>query len=217
MIFSDNIKLERKGLKLRLRFTDKHGNFLTTKEAFSKIISRIFNWWLDLKLFLIHLVSLHIPLTTIRHFVFKLAGVKMEKGVTVHMGCKFFEPRNVFIGEDTKIGDNAFLDGRAPLRIGKHVDIASQVLIYNSEHDINEEGFKAIEEEVEIGDYVFIGPRAIILPGVKIGRGAVVAAGAVVTKDVPEFAIVAGVPAKVIGERKLKNLKYKLGRSRLFQ
>ncbi|KKQ96441.1 MAG: Acetyltransferase, partial [Candidatus Woesebacteria bacterium GW2011_GWA1_39_12] len=70
---------------------------------------------------------------------------------------------------------------------------------------------------VEIKDYVFIGPRAIILPGVSIGRGAVVAAGAVVTKNVPDFAIVGGVPAKVIGERKNKNLNYRLGRARLFQ
>jgi len=64
---------------------------------------------------------------------------------------------------------------------------------------------------------VFIGPRAIIMPGVKIGRGAVVAGGAVVTKDVPDFAIVGGVPAKVIGERKNKDPHYNLGRARLFQ
>ena len=109
------------------------------------------------------------------------------------------------------------MDGRAPLRIGNHVDIASQVLIYNSEHDINSEDFHAIELPVEIGDYVFIGPRVIILPGVIIGKGAVIAAGAIVTKDVPEFAVVAGVPAKVIGDRKLKDPHYKLGRARMFQ
>ena len=70
---------------------------------------------------------------------------------------------------------------------------------------------------MEIGDYVFIGPRAIILPGVKIGRGAVVAAGAVVTKDVPEKTIVAGVPAETIGERRVKEFNYRLGRARLWQ
>ncbi|MCR4305614.1 MAG: acyltransferase, partial [Candidatus Daviesbacteria bacterium] len=75
----------------------------------------------------------------------------------------------------------------------------------------------AISAPVEIGDYVFIGPRAIILPGVKIGKGAVVAAGAVVTKNVQENMIVGGVPAEVIGERKVKDLHYKLGRARLFQ
>ncbi|MGB6882191.1 MAG: acyltransferase, partial [Microgenomates group bacterium] len=106
---------------------------------------------------------------------------------------------------------------RAHLKIGSHVDIASSVMIYNSEHDIESHDFSAREEPVEIGDYCFIGPRVIILPGVKIGKGAVVAAGAVVTKDVPKFAIVGGVPAKVIGERKNKNLKYRLGRARLFQ
>ena len=90
-------------------------------------------------------------------------------------------------------------------------------MIYNSEHDLEKEDFSARLEPVEIGDYVFIGPRAIILPGVKIGKGAVIGAGAVVTKDVPDFAIVGGVPAKVIGERKNKSLHYRLGRARLFQ
>jgi maltose O-acetyltransferase len=133
------------------------------------------------------------------------------------MWANFFEPGNIQIGNDTIIGDHAFLDGRSTLTIGNHVDIASSVMIYNSEHDLEKEDFSARVEPVEIGDYVFIGPRVIILPGVKVGLGAIVAAGAVVTKDVPDFAIVGGVPAKVIGERKNKNPNYKLGRARLFQ
>ena len=64
---------------------------------------------------------------------------------------------------------------------------------------------------------MFIGPRAIILPGVTIKRGAVVGAGAVVTKDVEEFKIVGGVPAKEIGERQNKNPNYKLGRAAWFR
>ena len=141
----------------------------------------------------------------------------MGKDSTIHMFANFFQPKNIEIGTDTIIGNNAFLDGRAPLIIGNHTDIAAEVLIYNSEHDINDENFQARENAVEIGDYVFIGPRAIILPGVKVGRGTIVAAGAVVTKDVQDFAIVGGVPAKVIGERKLKDPRYILGRARLFQ
>jgi len=146
-----------------------------------------------------------------------LAGMKIGKGSTIHMWANFFQPKNIKIGEGTIIGNHVFLDGRAPLMIGDHVDIASEVMIYNSEHDLEKEDFSSIEEPVEIGDYVFVGPRVIILPGVKIGKGAVIAAGAVVSKDVPNLAIVGGVPAKVIGERKDKNPKYRLGRARLFQ
>lgn len=158
-----------------------------------------------------------IPSHFFRMFVYRLAGIKIGRGSTIHMWANFFNPRKIVIGEDSIIGDHCFLDGRAQLMIGNHVDIASQVLIYNSEHDINDENFKAVTAPVEIGDFVFIGPRAIILPGVKIGKGAVVAAGAVVTKNVEEFKIVGGVPAGEIGERKLKNPQYKLGRAALFQ
>jgi maltose O-acetyltransferase len=90
-------------------------------------------------------------------------------------------------------------------------------MIYNSEHDLEKQDFSARTEPVQIEDYVFVGPRSIILPGVKIGKGAVIAAGAVVTANVPDFAIVGGVPAKVIGERKNKSPNYRLGRPRLFQ
>jgi acetyltransferase-like isoleucine patch superfamily enzyme len=166
---------------------------------------------------LIHFVSLHLPIYTVRRVIFALSGVHIGKGSVIHMGCKFFYPPGVRIGKDTIVGDGAFLDGRASLTIGNHVDIASSVMIYNSEHDINSLTFEAVEEPVEIGDYVFVGPRAIILPGVKIAKGAVVAAGAVVTKDVAEYEIVGGVPAKKIGERSNKTPDYVLGRARLFQ
>lgn len=197
-------------------FRDRMGRSLSFGQAVAKAVNRIFNILLDFELMLLRWVG-HIPVHFIRRVAYRLAGVKMGRGSAIHMWANFFQPKNIEIGQDTVIGNNAFLDGRAPLIIGNHVDIAAEVLIYNSEHDIDSEDFSAIEESVEIGDYAFIGPRVIILPGVKIGRGAVVAAGAVVTKDVSDFAIVGGIPAKVIGERKLKNPKYRLGRTRLFQ
>lgn len=213
MQINQNIGISLKGVNFR----DKDGQFLTIDQSKKKIVKRIENWLLDFELYLIHLVSEYLPLHTIRKYIFELSGMKIGKGSTLHMGCRFFDPKNIEIGEGTIVGDHVFLDGRGHLKIGDHVDIASQVLIYNSEHNLNDKYFTADVENVEIGDYCFIGPRAIILPGVKIGKGAVVAAGAVVTKDVGEYKIVGGVPAKEIGERENKNPEYRLGRARLFQ
>ena len=195
---------------------DKVGKKLTTKEMIEKIIGRLKAIALDLELMLLRWVG-HIPLHIIRLLVYRLARVKIGRGSRIHMGANFFNPRGITIGNDTIIGNHCFLDGRASLKIGNHIAIASQVLIYNSEHNIHSPNFEATEEPVTIGDYVFIGARATILPGIKIGRGAVVAAGAVVTKDVPPMIMVGGVPAKKIGERKVKEFSYQLGRARLFQ
>lgn len=201
-------------------FKDKMGRALKFSEAFPKIVNRFQNYFFDFELMVLRCVG-NVPSHTFRKMAYKLAGIKIGRGSVIHMWANFFMPKNISIGTDTMIGDHAFLDGRDTLKIGDHVDIASQVMIYNSEHNINDNNFSVIEnvihDKVVIGDYVFIGPRAIILPGVSIGKGAIVAAGAVVTRDVSEFEVVGGVPAKVIGERKNKNPNYKLGRARLFQ
>lgn len=213
MLFSENVSFSpREGVV----FKDRMGNRLSFGAALKKIFNRVYNYFLDAELFCLRIVGF-IPIHALRWLIYSLDGVEIGKGAHIHMGTQFFYPGKIRIGEGSVIGQNAFLDGRDKLTIGKFVDIASDVMIYNSEHDVNSEDFRSITAPVEIGDYVFIGPRAIILPGVKIGRGAVIAAGAVVTKDVPEFAIVGGVPAKIIAERKLRGLNYKLGRTRLFQ
>jgi acetyltransferase-like isoleucine patch superfamily enzyme len=107
------------------------------------------------------------------------------------------------IGEGTWIGAFTVLDGSGGLRIGRGCDISCGVQIYTHStlrrcvsgrlHDEVE------RETVSIGDHVFIGPNATVLMGVTIGDRAVIAAGAVVTADVPEQTIVAGVPARAIG------------------
>lgn len=197
-------------------FVDKDGHKLPVLSAFNKIFNRFFSYFLDIELYLLWGLG-YFPSHFVRNIFYKLCGIKLGRKATFHMGARFYNPKNISVGEGTIIGDHIFIDGRAKVTIGKHTDIASQVMIYNSEHDLSDPSFKAIEEPVTIGDYCFIGPRVIIMPGVNIGDGAVVAGGAVVTKDVPENSIVGGVPAKVIGERPLKKFEYKLGRPRLFQ
>lgn len=197
-------------------FKDRMDRPLSLSEALEKIVNRFLNWVLDFELLIVTWAGF-VPSHLFRLLIYRMAGMQIGKGSRIHTGAKFFNPENIKIGEDSILGNNIFLDGRDKLIIGSHTDIASEVMIYNSEHDISSEDFRAKNGPVEIGDYVFIGPRAIILPGIKIGKGAVAGAGAVVTKDVEDFKIVGGVPAEVIGERKNKDLHYKLGRARLFQ
>lgn len=197
-------------------FKDKHGRQLSWSVASQKITNRFYNYFLDLKVAKLWCLG-RIPFHSIRLAIFRIAGVTIGPKSTIHVGARFYQPKNITIGEGTIIGDHATLDGRAPLTIGNHVDIASEVMILNSQHDLDHPEFTAIEKPVMIHDYVFIGPRSIILPGVTIGRGAVVAAGAVVSKDVPPGIIVGGIPAKPIRERRLKEFSYRLGRPRLFQ
>jgi len=195
---------------------DKHGKVLSRKEVLYKIVNRLKSYWLDFVLMLLRW-SGYVPIHHFRRFMYRLFGMQIGKGSSIHMFANFFKPNNIIIGKDTVIGTNAFLDGRAKLYIGNHVDIASEVMIYNSQHNIDASDFHAIEKEVIIEDYVFIGPRAIIMPGVHVGKGAVIGAGAIVTKDVTTMSVVGGIPAKEIRKRNLTDLNYIVGRARWFQ
>lgn len=195
---------------------DKHGRSLTWEQGLGKITARFESYLLDFSLLILH-VTTTIPSHTIRNGIWRAFGLRLGARSTLHTGVRVYDPRGIKVGEGTIVGYRTMLDGRAPVVIGDHTDIASEVMIYTSQHDIHADDFHAVSAPVKIGDYVFIGPRAIILPGVTIGDGAVIGAGAVVTKDVEPFTVVGGVPAKVIGERQLKNPHYRLGRFKLFQ
>lgn len=181
-----------------------------------RVVRRLNAVLLEADNFILRIVGL-LPFHSVRRLFYRVGGMKIGRGSTIHMGARFYNASNISIGKDTIIGEDATLDGRDKLKIGNHVDIASEVMIYNAEHDVHDEKFKAIFAPVEIEDYVFIGPRAIILPGVSLGKGVVVGAGAVVTKSVEPFTIVGGVPAEEIGKRKLADPKYKIGRASWFR
>jgi maltose O-acetyltransferase len=123
--------------------------------------------------------------------------------IFVERGADFGGGRNLIVKEYGCIGENARFMGEGKITIGKHAMLGPDVMIITSDHKFNKEGFGRgyVSKDVEIGDYAWIGARAIILKGVKIGNYAVVGAGAVVTKDVPEYAIVGGNPAKILKYR----------------
>jgi acetyltransferase-like isoleucine patch superfamily enzyme len=152
----------------------------------------------------------HLPSHSFRLWLYRsLLQVAIAPGTSIHRGCRFYRPSHVCIGAHTVINRDVLLDGRTGLEIGNNVSISEGVAIFTLEHDPNSPTFDNRGAAVRIGDRVFVGARALILPGVTIGEGAVVAAGAVVTRDVPPFAIVGGVPAKPIGER-TRDLWYQL-------
>lgn len=152
-----------------------------------------------------------IPSHRVRKFFYKFIWkVTMESKSVIYWGAEIRAGFNLTIGKGSIIGDNALLDARNGISIGDNVNFSSRVSIYTDQHDHKDPFFRGNTDSsfrVIIDDRVWVGPNVIILHSVHIGEGSVVAAGSVVTKDVPPFVIVAGIPAKIIGSRN-KDLRY---------
>jgi maltose O-acetyltransferase len=137
---------------------------------------------------------------TLCRFIFKKCG----KNIFVDRGACFGD--NIEIGDYSGIGNNARLDTAGGIVIGKYVMISPDVVILTANHKHDDItipiGMQGAEScPVIIEDDVWIGTRAIILPGVRIGRSSIIGAGAVVAKDVPPYSIVVGNPARVVSKR----------------
>ena len=168
----------------------------------SGLIKYIFREWI-----------MYIPSRKLRTYVIKTFCPNIGRNVFFSMKIDFKgKGENIKIGDNTFINKNVVLDARfGKLHIGKNVDIGQETNIWTTEHDPNDDFHSVKGGDVYIENYVWISTRVTILPGVKIGKGAVVACNSVVTKNVPEMAIVAGVPAKIIGIRNNK-LSYDLSK-----
>lgn len=149
------------------------------------------------------------PISSIRIFILRLYGAEIGDGTYIGKHVDVKEPKNIRIGSHCYINKYCLLDGRGGLSIGSNVDIAQDAYIWSAQHDYNDDYHSYISAPVQISDYVWICSRSTILPGVAINKGAVVACGAVVSKDVEEMTVVGGVPAKMISIR-TSSLKYTL-------
>ena len=157
------------------------------------------------------------PSHSIRNFYYrKIMKFNIGKNGSVHMHSSFDCAQNLSIGKNSVVNAKCRLDNRGSIVIGENVSISQEVLILTADHDIDAADFSGRSLPVYIEDYVWIGTRAVILPGVRVGKGALIAAGAVVTKDVIPYAIVAGVPARVIKMRRT-DLNYDTKYRRLLQ
>ncbi|MDN5288722.1 MAG: acetyltransferase [Mucilaginibacter sp.] len=142
-----------------------------------------------------------LPFHTLRIFLLRILGAKINPKVGIYRGFEVRSPWKLKVGRGTVIGHNALLDARMGLTIGSNVNISNEVMIWSLHHDYNDPNFAAVGQPVIIEDYVWLCSRSVILPGVTVGKGAVVAAGAVVTRNVLPYTVVGGVPAKQIAKR----------------
>ena len=145
----------------------------------------------------------HIPFWTIRRLLLKSVGVKIGKGSFVMRKNYWINPNMFSMGNYSHINRGCVIDARGGIRIGNSVSVSFGAYFITGGHDIKSPSFKGKFRPIVIDDYAWIGVGAKVLQGVHIGKGAVVAAGAVVTEDVPPFAVVGGVPAKQISVREV--------------
>lgn len=151
-----------------------------------------------------------VPIHSFRLFIYRhLLRVSIGQQSSIHWRTVFRAPHRVRIGRNSILGNDVLLDGRCGITIGSNVNIGGDVQIFTMEHDPQAPDFRATGAPVVIDDYAYVASRATLLPGTTVGRGAVVAAGAVVTRSIEPFEIVGGVPARVIGHRS-KEIDYTL-------
>jgi acetyltransferase-like isoleucine patch superfamily enzyme len=132
----------------------------------------------------------------------KRAGLKANGIAFVHARAMLEAARFIELGEGCVIGE-AVLYALDRIVIGRHVVINDGVFLCTATHDADDASFPLRTGPITIGDYAWIATRSIVLPGVSIGRGAIVGAGAVVTRDVAPMTVVAGNPAREVGSRKV--------------
>jgi len=173
--------------------------------SFMKILKPVYIFCRALLFYIGNNIIAHTPCNAARDFYYRhILRIKIGKRTHVAMHqfiTGYYTGCSISIGNNTVVNRGCYLDGRTGIVIGDNVNISFQSCIITLQHEAGSLDFRCIGGKVRIEDHAWIGARAILLPGVTIGEGAVVGAGAVVAKDVPPYAIVAGAPARKIGER----------------
>jgi putative colanic acid biosynthesis acetyltransferase WcaF len=149
-----------------------------------------------------HVVN-RIPLVGMRMRAYAAVGVKFDEleSANISLGVEMWNGCGLVLGPRSTIGQRCYIDARAGVRVDSDVSISREAAVLTATHIPDDPEFAARLAPVHLEPHCFIGMRAFVLPGVRIGEGAVVGAGAVVTTDVEPYTIVGGTPAKVLRKR----------------
>jgi maltose O-acetyltransferase len=200
--YMENEKRER---KRRIKRMVKKILFWEQLKKIKRCIKELcpgYEWWY------INSWLYNFPSIRFRNWKLRKMGMTMSKNVRLYAGFHIRNPKGIVLEDGVSIGPKVLLDGRNGLTIRKNAVIGYEAIIWTMNHDYNDVNFRTNGGPVEIGENAWVCSRSIILPNIKIGEGAVVASNAVVTKDVPPYTIVGGIPAKVIGHREEKEYQY---------
>jgi acetyltransferase-like isoleucine patch superfamily enzyme len=157
-----------------------------------------------------HVVN-RIPLVTPRLLAYAALGVKFEElsSAQISLGVEMWVGRRLTMGARSTIGQRCYIDARAGISVDRDVSISREAALLTATHLPDDPDFKATLAPIHLESHSWIGMRALIMPGVCVGEGAVVAAGALVTSDVEPYTIVAGVPARARRQR-ARPMRYEL-------
>jgi maltose O-acetyltransferase len=170
----------------------------------------------ELRLYVCNHIIARVPFHFVRLAFYRhIMGFQLADGVAIHLGARFDCAKGLKIGQNSVVNENCRLDPRGSITIGSNVSISAETIILTADHDSSLPDFKGRVRPVVIEDHVFIGTRAMILAGVTLGRGTIVAAGAVVSRNVPTMSVVGGIPAREISKR-IADLNYTTVYHRLF-
>jgi acetyltransferase-like isoleucine patch superfamily enzyme len=171
----------------------------------------------EVRLYLCNNVIAKLPSHYLREIFYRnVMGFVLAPRAAIHLGVRFDAARGFEMGVRTVVNARCRMDTRGSIKLGDNVSISEDVVILTADHDLQDPDFQGRVRPVDVHHRVWIGTRAMVLPGVTIGEGAVVAAGAVVKHDVAPYTVVGGVPARKLGERN-RNLRYDLDYRRIFQ
>ena len=214
IVYENDIEVIKKGLK-NDNLQKPNGNH---NKGIKKIIGFFIDYLDGFERYIL-LKTGFIPSHHIRSLIYKkIFKVEMASGAIIYYGAEIRGPYNLKLERGAVVGDRCVLDARRGyIRIGKNVQLGNSVNLWTGSHDYNDPWFRSLPGKrgpIEIEDYVWIGPGVTVLHSVKIGKGAVVGAGSIITKDVEPYSVMAGIPAKKVGERN-RDLRYDLSSSHI--